>query len=79
MADSYGPMGLKTTSSGLGQKTHPYVEFEATQLWESVDSAISALVKNGDIKEATAREYIVGFLCKEISRRRLTGKRTKKK
>lgn len=80
MAGSYGPTDPKTTNNKPKINDHPYKEFEDTYLWKRVNSGIDALVKNGDIKEATAHEYIVGYLCKTISlkpeSRRLTRKRT---
>jgi hypothetical protein len=51
---------------------HPYQEFERTGLWKALDAGIRDLVKNGDLKETAPREYIVGYLCKVISRRRNT-------
>ena len=44
--------------------SHPYHELEAMPAWKIVDEAISALVANQDIKEATDRCYIVGYLIK---------------
>lgn len=46
--------------------SHPYEVFEADPLWQVVSDAISDLVKNGDVSERTAREYIVGYIVKNI-------------
>jgi hypothetical protein len=46
---------------------HPYKKFKATVLWRVVENQISALVRNGDIRELTAREYIVGSICKAVA------------
>jgi len=43
---------------------HAYKDFEGTPLWKTIDAAITRLVENGDIEELTAREFIVGYLCK---------------
>lgn len=48
------------------RKPHPYKMFESSVLWRSIDKAIAALAQNGDIKELTAREYIVGLICKTV-------------
>jgi hypothetical protein len=48
-------------------KQHPYTEVEGSVLWRTVEKAISALVKNGDLKEFTAREYIVGYVCQTLA------------
>ena len=48
-------------------KQHPYVEIAGSALWRKVDTMIAALVGNGDWKELTAREYIVGAICQAIA------------
>ena len=68
-------MDRKTINNGATKKTHPYQEFEGTKMWKKVNSAINALVKNGDIKETTGREYIVGYICKMIAPHRVKIKR----
>jgi hypothetical protein len=45
------------------RNTHPYGEFEGSVLWRTVEKAVSALVKNGDMRELTARKFIVGSIC----------------
>ncbi len=45
---------------------HPYVALEETPTWIAVESAIDDLVKNSDLVERTAREYVVGYLCRKI-------------
>ena len=59
-------MDRKTIHKRVDENAHPYREFEGTTLWNRVNKAVSALVKNGDIKETTRREYIVGYVCKAI-------------
>jgi hypothetical protein len=49
---------------------HPYWKFENTALWKALDRGISDLVENHDLKEIARREYIVGYLCKVVTRRR---------
>ncbi|ULO05240.1 hypothetical protein H1230_19250 [Paenibacillus sp. 19GGS1-52] len=43
---------------------HPYKQFENSQLWKILSAGIEDLVRNEDIVEKTARNYIVGYLCK---------------
>lgn len=50
---------------------HPYQEFMNTSLWETIDKAIDDLVKNRDIQETTDRSYIVGYICKKLSKFRM--------
>jgi hypothetical protein len=49
------------------RKQHPYTQFEGSVLWRAVEKNITALVKNGDLKELTARDYIVGSICQAIA------------
>jgi hypothetical protein len=49
------------------RKQHPYSKFEGSILWRAIAKQIAALVKNGDLKELTAREYIVGSICQAIA------------
>jgi hypothetical protein len=49
--------------------SHPYNEFEGSVLWKAIDKGMEALVGNGDVREMTEREFIVGYLCKIIHRR----------
>jgi len=49
---------------------HPYKEFEKTGLWKALNEGIRELVENQDLKETTRREYVVGYLCKVLTRRR---------
>jgi hypothetical protein len=49
------------------RKQHPYIKFEGGVLWRAIEKQIAALVKNGDLKELTAREYIVGSICQAIA------------
>lgn len=49
---------------------HPYKEFEKTGLWKALSIGIRDLVENQDLEETARREYIVGYLCKVLTRRR---------
>lgn len=46
---------------------HPYQEYEASKLWMNVKSSVEDLVENNDIELLTPIEYIVGYICKNIS------------
>ena len=54
---------------------HPYKKLERTQTWKTIEKAIADLIDNGDITEATARRYIVGYLTEQILKQRLTSAR----
>jgi hypothetical protein len=47
---------------------HPYVEYEATALWKSIDATVKDLEENGDVELTTARPYVLGYLCRELTR-----------
>jgi hypothetical protein len=48
-------------------QTHPYVKYENTPLWSTIEKAVNELVKNQDIDLTTKKEYVIGYLCKKIS------------
>ncbi len=57
--------------SNQDRPEHPYVNFEGTSLWRAVDRAIADLEQNQDIKPTELREYVVGYICKQLKRRGL--------
>lgn len=46
----------------------PYDLYKGTKTWMLVEKAIKDLVENHDITETTHRDYIVGYICKELHR-----------
>ena len=61
---------MKTKRLKLGDPgyRHPYVDYEADPLWPLIEKGIGDLVKNQDLIEQADRSYIVGYLCKVISK-----------
>jgi len=51
-------------------RVHPYLGWQGTPLWRAVEKAVADLAQNQDLVEKTNREYIVGYVCKTISRRK---------
>jgi len=43
-----------------------YERWTTDPLWATVNAAISDLVENTDLKEQTARDYIVGYIVMKI-------------
>jgi hypothetical protein len=43
-----------------------YQSYEDLPIWRIVSKAVTELVNNGDLRETTARPYIVGDICKSI-------------
>jgi hypothetical protein len=58
----------------MSKPVHPYKKYQGQPLWPIIDRAIRALSRNGDIEEQTDRNYIVGFLCKQILKGTSTSK-----
>jgi hypothetical protein len=50
---------------------HPNSEYEQTQLWKTIDTAISTLEQNRDLELTTAREYVIGYLCQQLAARQV--------
>ena len=50
---------------------HSYQRFEDTPLWRTVQAAIEELVTARDIQVATAPDYVIGYLCQQLSVRGL--------
>jgi hypothetical protein len=46
--------------------TFPYELYRGTKVWLNVEKAIHDLVENRDIVETTSRDYIVGYICKQM-------------
>ena len=46
---------------------HPYEEYETSKLWGLVKSSIEEVVENNDVELFTPIEYVVGYICKNIS------------
>jgi hypothetical protein len=44
--------------------SHPYEEYENTELWKTLENAVNTLVDNKDLELTTNIEYVVGYLCK---------------
>ena len=52
--------------------SHHYTELEEAVLWKAVDAALAELELNRDVQLSTAREYVVGYLCEQLARQRIT-------
>jgi len=48
----------------------PYRKFEDTELWKTIDTALAELEENRDFHLTTARRYVVGYLCKQLARKK---------
>lgn len=46
---------------------HPYKEYESSKFWGIIKSSIEELVENNDIELQTPIEYVVDYICKNLS------------
>ena len=47
----------------------PYGEYRGSRLWRAVENAVRELEANGEVRIATAPEYVIGYLCQELAAR----------
>jgi hypothetical protein len=52
---------------------HLYEQYENTDLWNALKDALTQLKDNADIEVATDEKYVIGFLCKSLEEKGLTG------
>lgn len=72
MAHKSGPAArrTRTNKSAAKQIVKPYDMYRSSALWKPLEQGIADLVENQDIQETTDRYYIVGYLCKILSRQK---------
>lgn len=58
---------MQIRSFKIQDMKHPYEEYETSKLWGLVKSSIEELVENNDMELFTPIEYVVGYICKNIS------------
>lgn len=47
---------------------HPYKDYENSRTWNVINKLIKDLVDNNDIELLTPKEYVIGYLCKGLSK-----------
>jgi hypothetical protein len=45
----------------------PYAEYRNTPLWRALDTALTELEATGELKVETAPDYVIGYLCQELT------------
>ena len=58
------------TRHGLNMSL-PYSEFRNTPLWSALERMLADLQASGEISIATAPEYVIGFMCRELAARQI--------
>ena len=51
--------------------TAPFSEYRGTPLWHAVAGALTELETTREITIATAPEYVIGYLCRELSAKKV--------
>jgi len=76
-------MPLRKKSSYWGKPkdapTHPYVELEGTPVWNAVKKALTDLDRNQDLDLQEWHQYIVGYICKTLTKHKLIKEFAKQK
>jgi hypothetical protein len=51
--------------------TRPFDEYRDTPLWNAIENTIAELVATRELQVDTAREYVIGYLCRELEAKRV--------
>ena len=51
--------------------TRPFDEYRDTPLWNAIEHTIAELVATRELQVDTAREYVIGYLCRELEAKRV--------
>jgi hypothetical protein len=51
--------------------TRPFGEYRDTPLWRALASALTELEASREVAIATAPEYVIGYLCRELAAKRV--------
>lgn len=49
----------------------PFAEYRDTPLWRALASVLADLEANREVVVATAPEYVIGYLCRELDAKRV--------
>lgn len=52
----------------MGKFPQSYMNFERTTLYKHLDKILLALEKNQDIQLRTRRAYVLGYICKALTK-----------
>lgn len=63
--------GREAASAKQDRVTRPFAEERHTALWRAVDATLAELVATREITINTAPDYVVGYLCRELTAKRV--------
>ena len=49
----------------------PFPEYRDTPLWRALASVLTDLEASGEVAVATAPEYVIGYLCRELAAKKV--------
>jgi hypothetical protein len=58
-------------ANGAGELSSPFDEYRDTPLWRAVEETIAELVATRELQVDTAPEYVIGYLCRELTAKRI--------
>jgi hypothetical protein len=64
---SRGSAGAFLTSASATTMEHQYAAYSDTPLWNALAGALADLEASREITVATAPEYVIGYLCRELA------------
>jgi hypothetical protein len=51
--------------------TRPFSEYRDTPLWRALADALTELESTREVTVATAPEYVIGYLCRELAAKKV--------
>ena len=55
--------------------TRPFAEHRDSALWRALEQIVTELVATGEITINTAPDYVIGYLCRELSAKQMVSPR----
>lgn len=62
---------MSTTRDPGEPMSRPYTQYRDTPLWAAVAEILAELQTTGEIAVATAPEYVIGYICRELAAKAL--------
>jgi len=53
--------------------TRQFAEYRDTPLWRALERALADLEASREVSVATAPEYVIGYLCRELEAKKVIG------
>ena len=73
-----GPRTVETLHREDTTVTRPFPEHRDSALWRALEEVVTELVATGEITINTAPDYVIGYLCRELSAKQMVSSRASK-